>query len=325
MAWFDLPESELWTYRTRTREPEGLDAWWADRLREAEAEITPVTLERHEPEVYGPTPVWDVEFSGARGDRIRGWYLRPAGVADDEPLPVVVTYIGYGGGRGMPVEHLALPSVGLAALVMDTRGQGGRWTTGATGDGAGGGAELSTVMTRGIEDARQYYYTRLYTDAARAVQVAGELPGADAERIGVFGTSQGGGLSLAAAALQPELVKACAAEVPFLCDIRRAVTLVDTNPYHEVAEFLSNHADLVDVALDTLDHVDNALLARRIRADVWVSVGLMDDICPPSTVFAVYNALTVPKQIVVHPFGVHRVTRQHDELRLRFLRQRLAT
>jgi cephalosporin-C deacetylase len=178
-------------------------------------------------------------------------------------------------------------------------------------------------MTRGIEDVEQYYYTRLYTDAARAVAEAQHLPGADATRIGVFGISQGGGLSLAAAALRPDLVRVCAADVPFLCDIRRAVTLVDTNPYHEVAEFLATHADLVDVALGTLDHVDNALLASRIRADAYVSVGLMDEICPPSTVFAAYNAITAPKQVVVNPFGVHQLSRQHDEPRLRFLRARL--
>jgi cephalosporin-C deacetylase len=322
VAWYDLPERELREYRSTTPEPQGLDAWWADRLREADAVAAPVRLERHAPEVYGPTPVWDVEFSGARGDRIRAWYLRPAGADDDEPLPVVVTFIGYGGGRGTPSEHTLLPAAGLAVLVMDTRGQGARWTTGATGDGPGG-AELSTVMTRGIEDVEQYYYTRLYTDAARAVAEAQHLPGADATRIGVFGISQGGGLSLAAAALRPDLVRVCAADVPFLCDIRRAVTLVDTNPYHEVAEFLATHADLVDVALGTLDHVDNALLASRIRADAYVSVGLMDEICPPSTVFAAYNAITAPKQVVVNPFGVHQLSRQHDEPRLRFLRARL--
>jgi cephalosporin-C deacetylase len=266
--------------------------------------------------------VWDVEFSGARGDRIRAWYIRPAGVDDDAPLPVVVTFIGYGGGRGTPSEHVLLPAVGLATLVMDTRGQGARWTTGATGDGPGG-AELSTVMTRGIENAEEYYYTRLYADAARAVVVASELPGVDPGRVGVFGISQGGGLSLASAALRSDLVKVCAADVPFLCDIRRAVTLVDSNPYHEVARFLSNHADLVDVALGTLDHIDNALLASRIRAEAHVSVGLMDEICPPSTVFAAYNAIPGPKRIVVNPFGVHQLSRQHDEPRLRFLRERL--
>jgi cephalosporin-C deacetylase len=322
VAWYDLPESELREYRTGTAEPAGLDAWWAERLREADAAAAPTRLERHEPDVYGPTPVWDVEFSGARGDRIKAWYLRPAGVDGDDPLPVVVTFIGYGGGRGTPSEHVLLPSAGLAALVMDTRGQGARWTTGATGDGPGG-AELSTVMTRGIQKAEEYYYTRLYTDAARAVVEASQLPGADSRRIGVFGISQGGGLALAAAALRPELVRVCAADVPFLCDLRRAVTLVDSTPYHEVAQFLSNHADLVDVALDTLDHVDNALLATRIRAETYMSVGLMDDICPPSTVFAAYNAISAPKTIVVNPFGVHQLTRQFDEQRLRFLRQRL--
>jgi len=322
VAWYDLPESALREYRTSTVEPAALDSWWAERLREADDAAAPPRLERHAPDVYGPTAVWDVEFSGARGDRIRAWYLRPAGANDDEPLPVVVTFIGYGGGRGTPSEHVLLPAAGLATLVMDTRGQGARWTTGATGDGPGG-AELSTVMTRGIENAEGYYYTRLYTDAARAVTMAAELPGADAGRIGVSGASQGGGLSLAAAALRPGLVRACAADVPFLCDIRRAVTLVDSNPYHEVAEFLSNHADLVDVALGTLDHIDNALLATRIRAQTYVSVGLMDLICPPSTVYAAYNAISAPKQIVVNPFGVHQVSRQYDEPRLRFLRSRL--
>ncbi len=322
VAWYDLPESELREYRTSTVEPEGLDPWWAERLREADAAAVPPRLQRHQPDVYGPTPVWDVEFSGARGDRIRSWYLRPAGVDDDEPVPVVVTFIGYGGGRGTASEHMLLPAAGLATLVMDTRGQGARWTTGATGDGPGG-AELSTVMTRGIENVEEYYYTRLYTDAARAVAVASRLPGADSQRIGVFGISQGGGLALAAAALRPELVRVCAADVPFLCDIRRAVTLVDTNPYHEVAEFLATHADLVEVALGTLDHIDNALLATRIRAETYVSVGLMDQICPPSTVFAAFNAISAPKQIVVNPFGVHQLSRQHDEPRLRFLRHRL--
>jgi cephalosporin-C deacetylase len=90
-----------------------------------------------------------------------------------------------------------------------------------------------------------------------------------------------------------------------------------------VAEFLANHADLVDVALRTLDHVDNALLASRIRAETWISVGLMDETCPPSTVFAAYNAVSAPKEIVVNQFGVHRGSRQHDEARLRFLRDRL--
>jgi cephalosporin-C deacetylase len=270
--------------------------------------------------------VYDVEFSGDRGDRIRGWYLLPPGPADG-PLPVVVKFIGYGGGRGLPAEHALLPAAGFATFVMDTRGQGGRWTVGATGDPAGGesGAELSIVMTRGITRPADYYYARLFTDAARAAETAATLDRADGARLAVSGASQGGALALATAALLGDAVAVCHADVPFLCDIARAVTLAPERPYTEIAEFLANHTGLVDTALDTLRYVDCALLARRITAECLLSTGLMDPICPPSTVFAAYNAIVSRKEIAVSPFGTHVVPFSHTERQLAHLRDRLAS
>jgi cephalosporin-C deacetylase len=92
-------------------------------------------------------------------------------------------------------------------------------------------------------------------------------------------------------------------------------------PYAEVAEFLAQHVDLEHVAMDTLSYVDCALLARRITADCLVSVGLMDDVCPPSTVFAAYNAINATKEIAVFQFGVHSVPPAHVETQLRHLRR----
>jgi len=307
MPWFDLPLEQLRTYRTQTQEPPALDQWWADRIAQAQDSAQPPVLARYRPEVYAPLEVFDVEFSGARGDRVRAWYIKPAGATQ-----TVVKFIGYGGGRGLPVEHTLLATLGYAVFVMDTRGQGGRWSTGDTAPAN------STVMTTDITRPEDYYYTRLFTDAARAVQTAVEL--GQTAQVAVAGASQGGGLALAAAALRPDLVTVCQADVPFLCDIQRAITLAPGAPYTEIPDFLAQNTTLIPAALDTLRYIDCALLARRITAQCLLSTGLMDTICPPSTVFAAYNEITAGKDIAVYPYTRHDVPSVQLERQIEHLR-----
>lgn len=63
------------------------------------------------------------------GQPIKGWLVRPRGA--EGRLPAVVSYVGYGGGRGRPHDHLLWASAGYAHLVMDTRGQGAGWSRAA--------------------------------------------------------------------------------------------------------------------------------------------------------------------------------------------------
>jgi cephalosporin-C deacetylase len=167
----------------------------------------------------------------------------------------------------------------------------------------------------------------MFTDAARAVDAARFLAGPDAS-LAVTGHSQGGGLALAAAALHAgrdgQEISVCHSDTPFLCDILRAITLAPHAPYTEVPEFLDRNVDLIDAALDTLRYIDCALLARRITAKTLMSVALMDDICPPSTVFAAYNEIPgTAKDIAVYPFSGHDVPQVHAERQLRHLREHL--
>lgn len=314
---FDLPLDELRAHRSKTTAPDDLDQFWTEAIDDARARTFEPRLEPYRSDTYRQLEIADVTFAGAGGDAVKAWYLRPAG-SGSEPLPCRVTFIGYGGGRDLPASHALYPACGYATLVMDTRAQGGTWSTGDTPDpGAGSsGPEHPGVMTRGLADPRTYYYRRLYVDAVRAVETAASLPSVDAGRIAVAGRSQGGALALAAAALVPQAVRLCHADVPFLCDIERAMNVALEPPYTELVTYLSVHPELEEAAGQTLRYVDCAVLAPRITARTLVGVGLRDPITPPSTVFAAYNAIEAEKEIAVFAYSGHDLPTAHDENQL---------
>jgi cephalosporin-C deacetylase len=94
-------------------------------------------------------------------------------------------------------------------------------------------------------------------------------------------------------------------DVPFLCDFRRAVGFTDNDPYQEVVRYLSIHRGAEDRVFDTLSYFDGVSFAMRASAPALFSVGLLDPICPPSTVYAAYNHYAGPKAIEVYPFNEH--------------------
>jgi len=110
------------------------------------------------------------------------------------PVPCLVEYIGYGGGRGLPHEWLLWSAAGYAHFVMDTRGQGSSWRSGDTPDREpdGSNPQYPGFMTRGILDPQTYYYRRVFIDAVRALEAARTHPAIDPQRVAVLGGSQGG-------------------------------------------------------------------------------------------------------------------------------------
>jgi cephalosporin-C deacetylase len=189
---------------------------------------------------------------------------------------------------------------------MDTRGQGSDWLKGDTPDleAEGSSPQYPGFLTRGVLKPETYYYRRLAVDALRAVETARAHTEIDADRIAVKGVSQGGGLSLMVSGLLPD-VSVCMADLPFLCHYRRAVELIDSRPYVEITNFCRMHRDKVDQVFKTLSYFDGVNFAARARARALFSVGLMDEVCPPSTVFAAYNHYAGPKEIRVYEYNDH--------------------
>ncbi|PZQ89834.1 MAG: acetylesterase [Leifsonia xyli] len=298
----DLPEAELRSYRSAQVDPADFDAFWEETLAASRAAapagavLAPVETGLRTLDVY------DVTFPGFAGQPIRAWLRVPRGAAG--PLPTIVQYQGYGGGRGLPTENLVFASAGFAHLYVDSRGQGSNWSTGDTPDEGVTGPQIPGVMTRGIDSRETYYYRRLFTDAVRAVDAARTLEMVDPSRIAVTGGSQGGGITLAVAGLAEGLA-AVLPQVPFLCDFPRAITIHDTDPYHEVVRYLAQHRTKASAVAETLAYFDGVNFARRATAPAWFTVGLMDEICKPSTVFGAFNAYAGPKHIDVFPFNGH--------------------
>ncbi|MDN4476451.1 acetylxylan esterase [Demequina sp. SYSU T00192] len=287
--------------------PDDFDERWLATLDEARtiggAEATLVAVDA------GLTlvDVWDMTFAGFGGDPIKAWYVRPHGVSDD--LPLVVEFLGYTDGRGLPHERLMWANAGYAYVVMDTRAQGtggggGGGTSDASGSGHAGSPAATGYLTRGIRRFDTHYYRRLITDAALCVEASSSLPGVDRSRVVVAGGSQGGGLAIAAAGLV-DGIAAALVDVPFLCDFRRAVDLAVGDPYDEIVRYLAIHRERVEETFETLAYVDAVHHAARATAPALFSVGLRDVTCPPATVRAAYEAWGGDVEIVEYPFNGH--------------------
>ena len=132
MPLFDLPLDELKTFQVPDTTPADFDAFWEKTFEENAIYPLDAQYERVNESIYQLVDVYDLTFTGYGGQAIKGWFIEPAG--NTEPLPCIIRYLGYGGGRSMPIDHLAIPCAGFAHLVMDTRGQGASWSPGATGD-----------------------------------------------------------------------------------------------------------------------------------------------------------------------------------------------
>ena len=306
----DLPEAALREHRSSQTEPADFDRFWADTLAETRSHDLDVRVEQVETGLE-TLDVWDVTFAGWAGQPVRGWLRVPAGRTG--PLPAVVQFVGYGGGRGAAVENLFWASAGFAHLQMDTRGQG----VGLEPRRHRRPRRLRPRPPRRHDPRHRQRRDLLLPPrvrrrrARRRGRALARL--VDADRVSVVGGSQGGGIALAVAALVPGLA-AVAAYVPFLCDFRRATVITDADPYKEIGRYLAVHRDRASAVHEVLSYFDGVNFARRATAPAVFTTALMDPTCPPSTVFGAFHEYAGPAEITVWPYNGHEGGGVEDDL-----------
>jgi cephalosporin-C deacetylase len=297
-----MPLAQLKKYRGRNPEPPDMDSFWNRALKEMrtvdpEVELRPSRFQTPFADCF------DLYFTGVRKARIHAKYIRPRNAR--KPHPAVVMFHGYGGSSGDWADKLAYAAMGFTVAAMDCRGQGGS----SEDPGGVSGPTLRGHIVRGLEDSPdQMLFRHIYLDAAQLAGIVMKMPEVDPRRIGALGGSQGGGLTLACAALEPRIRRAAPA-YPFLCDFKRVWEMdLAKDAYDELRGFFRQfdpHHEREHEIYARLGYIDVQHLARRIRARVLMAVGLMDMICPPSTQFAAYNKIRSPKKLVIYPDFAH--------------------
>ncbi|MDO3410773.1 alpha/beta fold hydrolase [Saccharibacillus sp. CPCC 101409] len=293
-----------------TAEPD-LDEFWTRTL--ADYADKPLNGTREPVETpMSHMNVYRTTYEGADDTPLHAWYLTPK-FAAEERLPCIVHYHGYSGSKGMPEHFAHYVLMGFAVLSIDVRGQGGDTGNYLQQDyGA-----VRGWITPGILDPETAYYRAITLDAIRALEWAAEQPETDPGRIFAIGGSQGGGLTLIAAALS-KLPKAAVAHIPNMCHMDFGI-LNSNSSLSEAAEFVSKHPDKLGGVLRTLSYFDNLNLAPRIGIPIMVSCGLKDLCCMPETVYAAYNRIGSEKEMRVYPFDGHWVSDGQNRIAMEFL------
>ncbi len=298
---FDMPFEELETYQGRNPRPADFDEFWEQSLAEMRAvdpqvELVPADFQVPYAECF------HLYFTGVGGARVHAQFLRPKN--SPTPHPAVLMFHGYSGNAGDWSSKLGYAAMGYSVAALDCRGQGG------LSEDRGGvtGWTLRGHIIRGLDGPPENMLFRyIFLDTAQLARIVMDMPDVDENRVGATGASQGGGLTLACAALEPRLKRA-APVYPFLCDYWRVWDIDQAkDAYAELQDYFRRFDPRhvrEEAVFTKLGYVDAQHLAPRIRGEVLMGVGLMDTICPPSTQFAAYNKITAPKSLAIYPdFG----------------------
>ena len=298
----------------RTKKPDH-NSFWKHTLEKArinplQAELKKINYPIKQIHAY------ELTYHGFDDTPIHAHYILPE--KHDGKLPCLIIFHGYGGTKNAVANYMQWTIQGYAVIAVDCRGQGRSGDNSSySSDGQG------TWVTKGILDKEEYYYRKVYTDSVRAIDAACSRPEIDEERIGIMGASMGGGITLAAAALD-DRPKLAIADMPNMCDIPLAMEQKFEGSLTFVERFLHRHPEHIELVYDNLTYVDNLNLSEDIACRTRVTVGLRDLICPPMPIFGVYNNIQAPKSMEIYPFSGHNTnSMEHIDKTIQFVNENL--
>ena len=310
-------------YLGATAIPEDFESFWKVRMAEADKVSLEYTIaQTKELPSFDTCEYLDLWFKGMDGGRVYAKYIKPVCL---EPIPLVLQFHGYPGASRSWLEQSSFAGMGMAVIAVDCPGQGGR----GHDVGAYTGTTVAGHIVAGLDgNPEKMYYVRLYQNVRILCRIVKQLEGVDLERIFVNGASQGGGIGLACAALNSDLINRAAILYPFLSDYRMVWELGADEVAYEGLRYYSRWFDpdgeKQDMWFSKLGYIDSKNFAHMVKCPVLFGTGLEDDVCPPQTQCAVYNNLNCAKKRYLFPGFGHEEIQDFDDLILDFFCRREA-
>lgn len=286
--------------------PSDMDAYWNRAKKELAAVDPQFKLIKNDSLSTAKKNVYLLEMRSLGNVLIRGWYVVPVKTIKS---PAILHVQGY--------SSVMSPEMNtdddFVTLSLNIRGHGN------SRDNVNPG--FPGYILHSITDKEQYIYRGAYMDCIRAMDFLYARPEVDTTRIAVEGGSQGGALTFATAALDNKRVAICIPQIPFLSDFPDYFKIAKWPGEEFVALVKNNPAITWEKMFNTLSYIDIKNLAPRIKAPLLMSVGLIDDICPPHINFAAYNQVTSPKEYRVYPQTGHAVPSEFDHLKWQWIKE----
>ena len=287
------------------------DEFWATALAQLpDLNVSKPVLTEITKKSSSSCKVYLVEFQsvsdGPDGEpvTVRGYYLEPQ---DGNKHPVIMHFYGYDTlVNPGPVSCPSGGSGNYAEFYLSHRGQ---YINRAPASKRDDGIDRDFSNTYGdwfafnFGNKNGYYYRGAFMDCVQAVHFMASRSTSDMSNLFAEGSSQGGALSYAAAALSDIPFTAIAPNVAFLGDFPDYFRIVDWPA--SVAK--ANKGSMTDDEMYAfLSYFDTKNLATRINCAVWATSGLQDATCPSHTNMAPFNNLpSKDKHMSFYPLMQH--------------------
>lgn len=281
--------------------------FWTSQVENLRKKPLKVTKKKIETPYDRLLTTYEITYNTCDDTIVNAYFTKPTNSTGK--LPCVALFGGGGSSRDI---YAHIVSTGVCCFAMDNRSQGGdTFDNGDYSMGDGYRGSVGACFSFDVLNKESYYMKNLYLDAVRAIDVISTLEEVDNTKIVSHGISQGGALSIVAAALSGKVIKTYPVVPSFSCLVERVEA--GSGVFSAVKAYLTKHPENTDKVMNTLSYFDINNMVSLLSVPSHFMLGLIDPICIPEFVYSVYTHAQGEKQLTIEPFTPHNISLNFQE------------